>query len=103
MTSTQMGKEQSSSPNQDLYLQALQDFGVMQLLENLSTLSKVSGDSLSVLLYPEEICSLATLLIKRLTTSLNSELISSLVNTVQQSNDISDLPIIHLDTLAQIN
>jgi hypothetical protein len=78
----------------DTYQQALDDFGITQLLLRLSNFSHPDFDA-AYLVEKQELENLAVILIQRLTNSLDSNLIASYLSTIQQGK--SDL------LLSQIN
>jgi hypothetical protein len=86
--------ENSSHPVSDPYQQALQDFGIAELLDKLVHFS--SFNALWMPLEPQELESLAAILVRQLTCRLNSRLITDFLNPVNRVNTrlITDLPLI---------
>jgi len=79
---------------QDRYQQALSDFGIIELLEKLSHFKDADFDVHPLHLEPEELDSLAAILIGQLTASLNGKLISSYWNAYRHGNaDVFSRPI----------
>ena len=79
---------------QDGYQQALSDFGITELLEKLSHFKDADFDAQWLHPEPEELDSLAALLIQQLTNSLNGKLISSYLNAHRHGNsDVFTSPI----------
>ncbi len=79
---------------QDGYQQALDDFGITELLETLSNFKDADFDAHSLYLEPEELDSLAAILIGQLTASLNGKLVSSYLNAHRHGNaDVFSRPI----------
>jgi hypothetical protein len=68
------------------YQQALEDFGITKLLEKLSHFQADDFDAQPLHPEPEELESVAALLIQQLTNSLNSKLISSYLNAHRHGN-----------------
>ena len=88
---------QSDSP----YLQALQDFGVLELrdavgtalgTERLTSLNQPIENSQTNLLSQEELDSLTALLIRQLTNNLNRQQLSNLLQAFQLDSSVSGLP-----------
>ena len=80
--------------SQDGYQQALSDFGITKLLEKLSNFSDSDFNAQWLHLEPEELDSLAAILIQQLTNSLNGKLISGYLNTIRHGNsDVFSSPI----------
>lgn len=71
---------------QDGYQQALSDFGITELLETLSNFKDTDFDAHSLHLEPEELDSLAAILIGQLTASLNGKLLGSYLNAHRHGN-----------------
>ncbi|MBD2016591.1 hypothetical protein H6F96_21800 [Microcoleus sp. FACHB-53] len=79
---------------QDGYQQALSDFGITELLETLSNFKDADFDAHSLHLEPEELDSLAAILIGQLTASLNGKLVSGYLNAHRYGNaDVFSRPI----------
>ena len=79
---------------QDGYQQALEDFGITELLEMLSNFQDADFDAHSLHLEPEELDSLAAILIGQLTASLNGKLVSGYLNAHRHGNsDVFSSPI----------
>jgi hypothetical protein len=83
------------------YLQALQDFGVLELrdavgtalgAERLTSLSQPIENSQTNPLSPGELDSLTALLIRQLTNNLNRQQLSNLLQGFQLDSAISGLP-----------
>src|SRR4028118_1982741 len=70
----------------DSYQQALDDFGITQLLSRLSNYSDADFDATSMNLEQQEVESLAAILIGQLTQTLNGKLIASYFNAIRQGN-----------------
>jgi hypothetical protein len=70
----------------DSYQQALDDFGITQLLSRLSNYSDADFDATSMNLEQQELESLAAILIGQLTQTLNGKLIASYFNAIRQGN-----------------
>jgi hypothetical protein len=76
------------------YQQALEDFGITELLEKLSRFQANDFDAQSLHPEPEELESVAALLIQQLTNSLNSKLLGSYLNAHRHGNsDVFSSPI----------
>ncbi len=76
------------------YQQALSDFGITELLEKLSHFQDTDFDAQWLHPEPEELESVAALLIQQLTNSLNSKLISGYLNAHRHGNsDVFSSPI----------
>jgi hypothetical protein len=76
------------------YQQALDDFSITELLETLSNFKDADFDAHSHHLEPEELDSLAAILIAQLTASLNGKLVSSYLNAHRHGNaDVFSRPI----------
>lgn len=76
------------------YQQALEDFGITELLEKLSHFQDADFNAKELHLEPEELDSIAALLIHQLTGSLNGKLISGYLNTIRHgSTDVFAHPI----------
>lgn len=71
---------------QDGYQQALDDFCITELLETLSHFKDADFDAHPLRLEPEELDSLAAILIGQLTASLNGKLVSSYLNAHRHGN-----------------
>ena len=78
-----MTNTQSSS---DSYQQALDDFGITQLLSRLSNYSDADFDAKSMNLEQQQLESLAAILIGQLAQTLNGKLIASYFNAIRQGN-----------------
>jgi hypothetical protein len=79
---------------QDGYQQALDDFGITELLETLSNFKDADFDAHSLHLEPEELDSLAAILIAQLTASLNGKLLGGYLNAHRHGNaDVFSRPI----------
>ena len=79
---------------QDGYQQALSDFGITELLEKLSHFKDADFDAHSLHVEPEELDSLAAILIGQLTASLNGKVVSSYLNAHRHGNaDVFNRPI----------
>jgi hypothetical protein len=79
---------------QDSYQQALDDFGIRQLLSKLNTYSDADFDAGFIHLEEQELESLAAILIGQLTQTLNGKLIASYVNAIRHGNlDLFNCPI----------
>jgi hypothetical protein len=83
------------------YLQALQDFGVLELrdavgtalgTERLTSLNQPIENSQTNLLSQEELDSLTALLIRQLTNNLNRQQLSNLLQAFQLDSSVSGLP-----------
>ncbi len=84
----------SLAANSHAYQEALDDFGITDLLEKLSHFKDANFEAQWLHLEPEELDSLAAILIQQLTTSLNGKLISSYLNTIRHGNsDVFSSPI----------
>ncbi|MBG1271419.1 hypothetical protein [Nostoc sp. WHI] len=68
------------------YQQALDDFGITELLAKLNNYSDADFDSAWIQLQQQEIESLAAILISQLTYSLNGKLIAAYLNLIRHSN-----------------
>ncbi len=92
--------KRTNSPHTDNpdYQQALDNFGITELMQRLSQLALKSLDF-------EEIESMAALLIQQLTNSLNSQLIGNYLNAIRNRhrNVISDLPLLSRKFQASID
>jgi hypothetical protein len=76
------------------YQQALEDFGITKLLEKLSRFQDSDFETQWLHPEPEELESVAALLIQQLTNSLNSKLISGYLNAHRHGNsDVFSSPI----------
>jgi hypothetical protein len=76
------------------YQQALSDFGIAELLEKLSHFKDADFDAQWLHPEPEELDSLAAILIQQLTNSLNGKLISGYLNAHRHGNsDVFSSPI----------
>jgi hypothetical protein len=76
------------------YQQALDDFGITELLETLSHFQDADFDAQELHLEPEELDSIAALLINQLTGSLNGKLMSGYLNAHRHGNvDVFSHPI----------
>ena len=76
------------------YQQALEDFGITELLEKLSHFQDADFDAQPLHPEPEELDSVAALLIQQLTNSLNGKLISSYLKAYRHGNsDVFSSPI----------
>jgi hypothetical protein len=76
------------------YQQALDDFGITELLETLSHFQDADFDAQELHLEPEELDSIAALLINQLTGSLNGKLMSGYFNAHRHGNaDVFSRPI----------
>jgi hypothetical protein len=71
---------------QDGYQQALDDFGIRQLLSKLSTYSDADFEAGLMHLEEQEMESLAAILIGQLTKTLNGKLIASCLNAIRHAN-----------------
>ncbi|OKH53939.1 hypothetical protein NIES2101_09355 [Calothrix sp. HK-06] len=71
----------------------VQNFGVTQLLENISKITSASGQ----ILHANEINALAALLIQQLSQNLNHEIVTNFADNLRFGNDITDLPRINLE------
>jgi hypothetical protein len=79
---------------QDGYQQALDDFGIRELLSKLSTYSDADFDAGLMHLEEQELESLAAILIGQLTQTLNGKLIASYLNAIRHGNlDLFNCPI----------
>jgi hypothetical protein len=80
--------------SQDAYHQALEDFGITELLEVLSNFKNADFDAQQLHLEPEELDSIAALLIHQLTLSLNGKLLGGYLNAHRHGNaDVFSHPI----------
>ncbi|MFP5275168.1 hypothetical protein [Coleofasciculus sp.] len=81
---------------QEGYQQALQDFGISDLLGKLSTFLEKMNETQWQQIQEDEPDSIAALLIEQLTSSLQESLISAYLNAIRQgdSRGISDLPLV---------
>jgi hypothetical protein len=70
----------------DGYQQALDDFGITELLEKLSNFSDADFDSQRLHLEPEELDSIAAILIQQLIDRLNGKLIGSYLNAIRRGS-----------------
>ncbi|MHC5823357.1 MAG: hypothetical protein ACYT04_47865, partial [Nostoc sp.] len=68
------------------YQQALDDFGITELLAKLNNYSDADFDSAWIQLQQQEIESLAAILISQLTYSLNGKLIAAYLNLIRHSH-----------------
>lgn len=68
------------------YQQALDDFGITELLEVLSHFQDADFDAKELHLEPEELDSLAAILIQQLTGSLNGKLLGGYLNAHRHGN-----------------
>jgi hypothetical protein len=76
------------------YQQALEDFGITELLETLSHFQDADFDAQQLHLEPEELDSIAALLIQQLTGNLDGKLISGYLNAHRHGNaDVFSHPI----------
>jgi hypothetical protein len=76
------------------YQQALDDFGITELLERLSHFQDTDFDAQQLHLEPEELDSIAALLIHQLTLSLNGKLLGGYLNAHRHgSTDVFTHPI----------
>jgi hypothetical protein len=76
------------------YQQALDDFAITELLETLSHFQDTDFDAQQLHLEPEELDSIAALLIHQLTLSLNGKLLSGYLNAHRHgSTDVFTHPI----------
>lgn len=76
------------------YQQALEDFGITELLETLSHFQDADFDAQELHLEPEELDSIAALLIHQLTGSLNGKLLGGYLNAHRHgSTDVFAHPI----------
>lgn len=79
---------------QDGYQQALEDFSITELLETLSHFKDADFDAHSHHLEPEELDSLAAILIHQLTANLNGKLLGGYLNAHRHGNaDVFSHPI----------
>jgi hypothetical protein len=79
---------------QDGYQQALSDFGITELLEKLSHFQDTDFDTQWLHPEPEELESVAALLIQQLTNSLNGKLLGGYLNAHRHGNaDVFSHPI----------
>jgi hypothetical protein len=76
----------SLAANSHAYQEALDDFGITDLLEKLSHFKDANFEAQWLHLEPEELDSLAAILIQQLTNSLNGKLISGYLNTIRHGN-----------------
>jgi hypothetical protein len=84
----------SLAGNSHAYQEALDDFGITDLLEKLSHFKDANFEAQWLHLEPEELDSLAAILIQQLTNSLNGKLISGYLNTIRHGNsDVFSSPI----------
>jgi hypothetical protein len=80
--------------NSTAYQQALEDFGITELLKVLSYFQDADFDAKELHLEPEELDSLAAILINQLTGSLSGKLISGYLNAHRHGNaDVFSHPI----------
>jgi len=80
--------------NQDGYQQALNDFCLTELLEKLSQVNRSAVEPQCLASVPEELDSLAALLIQQLTSSLDSKLIEDYLSAMRQGDtDVFSSPI----------
>lgn len=88
--------ENSAHPISDLYQHALEDFGVAELLDKLVHFSNFNA--LWMPLEPQELESLAAILIRQLAFRLNSRLIAEFLNAVKHADTqaSADLPLLDL-------
>lgn len=70
----------------DAYQQALSKFGIIKLMEKLSSLSDPDFDSQWMNLEQQELESLATILIRQLTNNLKGKLIASYLNAIRHGD-----------------
>ena len=88
-------KDQADSSNvyQDGYQQALNDFGISDLLERLSNFSDSGFNAQELNLKEEELDSITALLIEQLTASLKGSLIADYLSAIRHGDDngISEL------------
>jgi hypothetical protein len=76
------------------YQQALEDFSITELLEKLSHFQDADFDARLLHPEPEELESVAALLIQQLTNNLNGKLLGSYLNAHRQGNsDVFSSPI----------
>jgi hypothetical protein len=81
------------------YQQALCDFGIANLIEQISNFSDVDFDVKWMHLEEQEIEALAVLLIQQVTASLNGKLIAGYLNVLRNIDAIVDLPATELKPL----
>ncbi len=80
--------------NSTAYQQALDDFGITELLKTLSHFQDADFDAQQLHLEPEELDSIAALLIQQLTGNLKGKLISGYLNAYRHgSADVFSHPI----------
>jgi len=91
--------ESQPSAQIDIYQQALCDFGIADLLNQISNFSDVDFDAEWMHLEEREVETLAVLLIQQLTASLTGKLIAGYLNVLRNANAIVDLPAIELKPL----
>lgn len=84
--------------NKECCQQALNDFGISELLEKLNNFNDLGSDSQWMKLDSEELDSIAAMLIGQLTASLKGSLISSYLKAIRygEGEVISDLPLMEL-------
>lgn len=84
--------------HKECYQQALNDFGVSELLEKLNNFNDSGSDRQWMKLDSEELDSIAAMLIGQLTASLKGSLISGYLKAIRygEGEVISDLPLMEL-------
>ena len=89
-----MVKPSEGGQDSHTYQQALDDFGITQLLCRISNYSDADFDTAWMHLTQQEIESIAALLIQQLTANLKGNLIASYLNILRNAGGqiISDLP-----------
>ena len=91
-------ESQPSAPI-DFYQQALCDFGIANLIEQISNFSDADFDAEWMHLEEQEVEALAVILIQQLTASLNGKLIAGYLNVLRNADAIVDLPATELKPL----
>ena len=88
----------SSDACRESYQQALDDFGISQLLERLSNFSDLDFDRQWLRVQERELSSLAAMLIQQLTVALKGSLIAGYLNALRQADGdvLSSLPLVDL-------
>lgn len=84
--------------HKECYQQALNDFGISELLEKLNNFNDSGSDRQWMNLDSEELDSIAAMLIGQLTASLKGSLISGYLKAIryEEGEVISDLPLMEL-------
>ncbi len=97
-----MVKPSEGGQDSHTYQQALDDFGITQLLSHISKYSDADFDTAWMHLTQQELESIAALLIQQLTVNLKGNLIASYLNILRNTEGqvISDLPTPELKALS---